>query len=271
MIYCIWYPSGGFGHFINGILTLYGKEFKKPNNHEIKFSSTGDSHKLELVAPKYTASTTNYDYEFDSNYNYSILIDLGINSSSRNFMQALPNAQIIKLCYTDKTWPVVANTMIIKAMKSTVESTIVVDATAWSSDENWVQREKYFLFLRDHYLRNAWQPESDVTCIIIDSLINYDTLKNIIESGGPKLNNFKDLWNEWYASNEKYFAPVTKAQQIIETIKSSKNLDLTNITDIWTQAVIYYFIWLEFGKEVPHNDFKNFFADVGQIRKWLYQ
>jgi len=45
MIYCVWYPSGGFGHFINGILTLHGKGFKRPTN-KIEFSTTGDSHKF---------------------------------------------------------------------------------------------------------------------------------------------------------------------------------------------------------------------------------
>jgi hypothetical protein len=41
--------------------------------------------------------------------------------------------------------------------------------------------------------------------------------------------------------------------------------DLTHITDIWTQAVVYYYIWLEFGIEVPHNDFANFFTNTDQI------
>ena len=30
MIYCVQYPSGGFGHFINAILTLHGVEFVRP-------------------------------------------------------------------------------------------------------------------------------------------------------------------------------------------------------------------------------------------------
>jgi hypothetical protein len=271
MIYCVWYPSGGFGHFINGILTLHGKEFKRPNN-KIEFSATGNSHNLELVAPKYTKYTENYNFEFDSNYNYSVLIDLGINSNSCEFMLSFPNSTIIKMCYTDVSWPIVAKTMIDKAMKSTVESEITVDAVLWEATKDWTQREKYFLFLRDHHLRNAWQPKSDINNnIIIDSLMNYNELKNIIEAIGPELDDFDDLWNKWYLSNKKYFAPVTKAKQIIETIKISKNLDLTSITDIWTQAVIYYFIWLEFGKEVPHNEFEHFFNDVDQIRTWLDQ
>lgn len=267
MIYCVWYPSGGFGRFINGLLTLHGDGFKRPQN-KIKFSATGDSHNLDLVAPKYTE---NYDYEFDSNYNYSVLVDLGINSISRNFIQEFSGAQVIKLCYTDKTWPVVAKTMIIKAMKSEVESEITLDPTAWSSNEVWAQREKYFLFLRDHHLRTAWKPEPGINCILVESLINYHELKDLVELAGPKLTEFKDLWSQWYVSNKKYFVPIAKAQHVIDMIKSSEDINLTSITDVWDQAVIYYFIWLEFGKEVPHNDFENFFKDVEQIRTWIHQ
>jgi len=270
MIYCVWYPSGGFGHFINGILTLHGKDFKRPAN-KIQFSTTGDSHNLELTAPKYTAETTNYHYEFDSNYNYSVLVDLGINSDSRDFIQSFPNATIIKLCYTDLSWPVVAKTMIDKAMRSSIESEIKVDPDLWVSAEPWAQREKYFLFLRDHHLRQAWRAESSVNWITVESMLNYATLKNAIALAGVELDEFKGLWNEWYTNNEQYFASVSKAQQIINKIKKLEDSDLTSITDIWTQAVIYYFIWLEFGKEVPHNDFENFFTNTDQITKWLHQ
>jgi hypothetical protein len=267
MIYCVWYPSGGFGHFINGILTLYGKDFKRPNN-KITFSSTGDSHSLDCVAPKYTK---NYNYKFEPNYNYSVLVDLGINSNDCDFMQQFPGSQTIKLCYTDNTWPVVARTMIVKAMKSTLESEILLDSLSWCSNKNWAQREKYFLFLRDHDLRNRWKPESGISCITIDSMIDYHTLKNSLEQAGPELSEFKPLWNEWYASNEKYFMPVLLSQKIVNALHGDENLDLTDITDIWTQAVIYYFIWLEFGKEVPHNEFSDFFTDVNQIRTWLHR
>ena len=272
MIYCVWYPSGGFGHFINGILTLYGKKFKRPNNN-IKFSLTGDSHSLDLVAPKYTATTTNYNYEFDLNYNYSVLVDLGINSDNSNFMLAFSKAKIIKMCYTDTSWPVVAMTMINKAMKSTIESEVPVDSVLWNSNEAWARREKYFLFLRDHHLRNAWPIETDsnIKCITIDLLVNYIKLKDALEDAGPELSNFEDIWNKWYLHNKKYFVPILQAKQVLEKIKNSEDFDLTNFTDVWTQAVIYYFIWLEWDKEVPHNDFANFFSNTSQITKWIQQ
>lgn len=269
MIYCVWYPSGGFGHFINGILTLYGNGFKRPTN-KIEFSRDGNSHNLELVAPKYQGGTE-YNYKFDTNYNYSILVDLGVNSTDRNFIQVFSSAKIIKMCYTDTSWPVVAQTMINKAMKSTIESELAVDPELWSTDELWAQREKYFLFLREHNLRQAWAPEGGVDCILIESLLDYSKLKDTIEQAGIELAEFKELWNEWLAHNEKYFMPVITAKEVINKIKQQKNIDLANITDIWTQAVIYYFIWLNFKQEVPHNDFQNFFKDTDQIRTWLNQ
>ena len=270
MIYCVWYPSGGFGHFINGILTLHGKDFKRPAN-KIEFSTTGDSHNLELTAPKYTAETVDYHYEFDSNCNYSVLVDLGINSTNRDFILEFPGARFIKVCYTDSSWPIVAKTMIDKAMRSSIESEITVDADSWASAEPWAQREKYFLFLRDHALRKAWHAEPVIDCIFVNEMLNYNRLKYTIERTGIELSEFKGLWKEWYANNEQYFIPVTIAEQVLEKIEDQKSFDLTYITDIWTQAIIYYFIWTKFDKEVPHNDFENFFTNTDQITQWLNQ
>jgi hypothetical protein len=161
--------------------------------------------------------------------------------------------------------------MIDKAMRSSIETEVAVNPGLWTSEESWAQREKYFLFLRDHTLRTAWRTESAIDCISIDSLLDYPRLKHAIECIGIELSEFNDLWREWYACNEKYFVPISIAEQILDKIKHRQSFDLTHIVDVWTQAVIYYFIWIEFGKEVPHNDFKNFFNNVDQITQWLTQ
>jgi hypothetical protein len=175
------------------------------------------------------------------------------------------------MCYTDHSWPVVAKTMINKAMQSTLDTVLAVDSIGWNSSDAWAQREKYFLFLRDHNFRWAWRTEPEMDCVLIDHLQDYVKLKTVIENAGPELCEFKILWNNWYTHNKKYFAPVDQAKQVIVNIKKQQNIKLTDITDIWTQAVIYYFIWLEFGKEVPHNNFEAFFKDTDQIRTWLCQ
>jgi hypothetical protein len=73
MIYCVWYPSGGFGHFINAVLTLHGENFARPKKQQYSFSSSGDSHQLELAAPKFFKNPNNYSFDFDSTLNYSVL------------------------------------------------------------------------------------------------------------------------------------------------------------------------------------------------------
>ena len=112
MIYCIWYPSGGFGHFVNAVISLHGDNFVRPKN-KLEFSDNGDSHLLDLTAPKYFHDNK-YNFTFDDNVNYSVLIDNGINNEGVKFLENFPSAKVIKMCYTDNTWPVIAKTMIDK-------------------------------------------------------------------------------------------------------------------------------------------------------------
>lgn len=261
MIYCVWYPSGGFGHFINAVLTLHGDNFIKPKN-KLTFSKNGNSHNLDLVVPKYTKDCWPGSIEFLHNKNYCVLIDNGINDESEHFKSTFPNSTVVKICYTDHSWPVVARTMIIKAMRSSIEQQLPIDE--WETDEPWACREKYFLFLRDHKLRHAWRPTQDYT-LYIDNLYGnceefFKTLNSIVPT-----EHCPALWQEWRDANAEYINPVEIAKRIISDVNMKVPSDLTHITDVWTQAVIYYYIWLEFGVEVPHNDFANFFAGTDQI------
>jgi hypothetical protein len=126
MIYCVWYPSGGFGHFINAVLTLHGDNFVRPSN-SLKFSKTGDSHNLNLVVPKYLHECWPGGIEFLNDKNYCVLIDNGIDNESTKFKSIFLNSTIIKICYTDRTWPIIARTMIDKAMKSSIEQQLPTD------------------------------------------------------------------------------------------------------------------------------------------------
>jgi hypothetical protein len=100
-------------------------------------------------------------------------------------------------------------------------------------------------------------------------MLNYQLLKSNLELTGVVLEDFKELWQEWYTKNIGYIAPVLRSQSIIDSLKNNINQDLSDITDMWDQAVVYYFIWLEFNQEVPHNDFPNFFKNTTEINQWL--
>jgi len=268
MIYCVWYPSGGFGHFINAILNLHGKNFVRPTN-KIKFSNTGDLHSLDLPAPKYRADPEKYKFEFDQALNYSVLIDNGINNEGERFKNFFPTAHIIKLCYNDVSWPIVAKTMIVKAMHSSINEQLVVDRNKWDIDKSWTVREKYFLFLRDHPLRKAWQPANGVTNLLINDLLDYSQLHNQLSTSGAELSNFESLHRAWQKANKQYINSVKNSQSIVESIKNNVNVNLDYISSIWDQAVLYYFLWINFGQEVPHNDYADFFSDTATIRKCL--
>ena len=262
MIYCVWYPSGGFGHFINAILSLHGKNFVRPKK-QLTFSNNGNSHDLDLIVPKYLHGAWTETFEFEDKKNYSVLIDNGINDESEQFKSVFSTASIIKICYTDYTWPVVARTMIDKAMESSIEHELPV--SNWSTQDLWARREKYFLFLRDHPLRYAWRSNSIDFTLKIDDMFEYSNLLIGVESCGIELDSFDHLWKQWRAANQKYITPIQDAKTIISCVKNNVSFDLEHIIDVWDQAVIYYYIWVAFGIEVPHNDYSNWFTNTHEI------
>ena len=268
MIYCVWYPSGGFGHFVNAVLTLHGKGFVRPKKN-LKFSSNGNSHNLDLVVPKYFKDCWPGGIEFLDNKNYCVLVDNGINNENDAFKSTFPNATVVKICYCKHSWPVVARAMIEKAMASSIEEQLPTNN--WNTDEPWARREKYFLFLRDHPFRHAWKPVNEIEISnneidVAELYQNYDdchtSLNAIVE-----IEDFYPLWKEWRLVNTKYIDPVITATDVLSCVLTKKSEDLTHITDIWTQAVIYYYIWIKFNIEVPHNDFADFFTNTDQIKE----
>jgi len=270
MIYCVWYPSGGFGHFINSVLSTHGKNFVRPVNKTIEFSKNGNAHSVELVAPKYQHDSKYYNFNpKQRTKNYSVLIDNGINNEGEKFRDSFPNAEVIKICYSDKSWPIVARTMIDKAMNSSLTEQLSLDQDLWSQDTKWSQREKYFLFLRDHHLRKQWKPSTHAYNIFIEDMLTYVSMTRVLLKANIRTNEFNDLWNRWYAANYLYIRPIVSAQEIIKDIKQGNNKSLAEITDVWEQAVIYYFLWVEFNQEVPHNDYADFFNETDTIKAWL--
>lgn len=253
-IHCVWYPSGGFGHYVNAVLSLYGKGYARPSNTLI-LSKSGDSHSLSLVAPKYLHEPADYHFSFESDLNYSVLIDNGINNESTRFRQFFPDAKITKICYSDFSWPVIARTMIIKAMNKDFDSEVNIDANRWDTTETWALREKYFLFLRDHHLRAAWKPDSISHPLFLEDFFEYNTFRKTL---GIDFDDFELVHRQWQTANTQYFQPVLTAQKILQG-------QFVPVTDVWTQAVVYYQIWCNYGIEVPSNDYSNWFTSYNDI------
>lgn len=268
MIYCIWYPGGGFGHFVNAILSSYGCNFKRPVTTNYNFSSTGDSHQLPLVLPKYYHDPKTYHYSTDPGVDYSVLIDNGNDNEGDKFRQFFPDSKVIKICYSDFSWPVVANTMISKTSKGSLKEDISTGQD-WETNDNWAVREKYFLYLRDHPYRHMWKPSKDYV-LNIEDLFDFFQLQNKLLSFEVDTQNFSKFWEKWFFANQQYINPVLVAKQLLEQVENNIDQKL-NITDLWTQAIVYYSIWNRYKFEVPHNDLSNFFSSTGEIIKLLKQ
>jgi hypothetical protein len=265
-IFCVWYPSGGFGHFISAVLTLHGTDFVKPNNTTYQFSIDGNSHSSDLTAPKFYSDTANYCFDFTkSDKKYVVLVDSGINNETNGFVEQFSNAQVLKVSYTAATWPIVAFTSIHKAMKSSIHNELAVDSDLWPTKQNWAQREKYFLFLVEHYYRTMWKPAVGCYNLLVDDLLDYQKFYNRLREFGIELTNFSDLWDTWFGLNQVYISPVLLAQQVIDAVRSRSNMDLSFCQDLWTQAVVNYTIWHQFGYIVPANDFADWFNNSDQI------
>jgi hypothetical protein len=264
-IWCIWYPAGGFGHFVNGILTLYGHGFIRPNNKQFNFSDVGDSHALELVAPKYYHDPEEYKFLFDQEGLYSVLVDNGINNETKRFLDYFADSKVIKICYSDHSWPVIARTMIEKGMRVDFDQEVKISADAWPTTENWVLREKYFLFLRDNHLRSAWRADPTCDNLLLDDLVAYTKFKQQLVEFGITTEPFEELWQNWLETNKKYLEPCKIAQNILDSINLNEQYSLNHIVDVWTQAIVYYYIWLKYRFEVPHNDYANWFTNVEDI------
>jgi len=267
MIYCIWYPSGGFGYFVNAVLTLHGKNFHKTTATDAQPSENGNFHNFKLATPKYFHDPKKYQFDFDQYKNYSVLIDNGSNNETDIFKNIFPDSQTIKICYSDFSWPIVAKTMVIKAQQLNFEETIYPEKSKWDSNEDWAIREKYFLYLKDHYLRDRWKPNNNHT-LMIEDMLEYQIFRQRLTQFGIVMNDFSSLWDSWTISNMEYIQPVITAQNIIKSLKQDIPMDVSGLS-LWTQAVVNYFIWLNYNYEIPANDFSAWFDNTQQIKNLL--
>jgi hypothetical protein len=268
MIYCIWYPSGGFGHYINAVISLHGENFVRPANKNLKFSPLGNSHDLELSVRKWHFS---YDYNFTvpaSSKHYSVLVDTGIShDNNTKFINDFNNPYIIKVCYTDWSWAIMLQTSIIKGIKEDFDTHLGIDHLNF----DWEKREQIFLALLNSPIRNKWRDNIHGKTLLIDDLLDYNVFKSKLLSFGIKTDDFYQLWESWYQVNYNYFSGYLNSKKVLDAIKNKTNMSLDMFTSITDQAILYYFIWLEYNLEVPHNTFSNFFEDTNQITKWINQ
>jgi hypothetical protein len=269
MIYCIWYPSAGFGHFINSLLTLRGNNFVRPPTEDFLFSEAGDSHELQVTSPKYNSDLVPYKWNFLYHHNHSVLVDYGIiYEEHQGFKKRFPDSKIIKICYNDHTWPILAQRLsIIKELNVTLNQLVGIN----SDDDDWFKREKIFLFLKNHGARSRWRPSKDCVNLQVEDIQYLPKLISTVSQAGIVLDDISDLHQGWWNANQQYFQSVQIAQQVVDCVNNNTDMRLDNITDLWCQGVIYYYLWLTYHQEPPHNDWQHWLQNTQQINQWLAQ
>jgi hypothetical protein len=114
-------------------------------------------------------------------------------------------------------------------------------------------------------LRKGWKvKDNDDEPLWVDCMLEYQTLQRQINSI-VAIDDFQPVWIKWRRANAAYIDPVVTAQKVLDLVNTKTQCKLDHITDTWSQAVLYYFVWLHHGIEVPHNDFANFFSHTGEI------
>jgi hypothetical protein len=246
------------------MLDRFGHGFQRPNDLGVGFSVNGNSHDMQKTVPPYRRGTMP-DYTFDPALNYSVLIDNGIDYEHTEFLTKFNNCHVLKTCYNSKSWPVIAYTLIAKAMESDLQKELPVDQEHWPTDEDWAVREKYFLYLTEHEYKDLWRADDQFSSIDIASLWDYQVLVDQLTSANIKLEDFAEHHQDWQALNDKYFRPIHQAQTIIDLVKQKTHQDISHITDLWNQAVVNYYIWLEYNIVVPANTYANWFSNTKEI------
>lgn len=276
----IHYPSGGFGHFLYGVIaTCTDGVFCRPES-EIEFSPAGDSHALSLGVTKWIGYSPDFEFiikDWAKNVagTHILLVDSYINQDDFSILRSrFPTNRVIRLCIDHRAVPIVHQTCEQKAEKGTKVD--VYAETHWESRELVSLRYHYAdQHPDDFYLRN-FKPVIDGNTINIpiswfayhfDQLL--DTVENFIE---VKFNREKttQVYCEFIQANKKYFMGPIWADRVLDSLRTGSNIDLSECTSFYDQGYVNYCLEREFNlREIPPYTYKDWFKDTNHIRQML--
>jgi hypothetical protein len=281
----IQYPSGSFGHFTHFVLSNFGKNYVT-SSEQVSFESQlgcGNSHfttsKIEKYYvyddyKEYASTQLPLDYQkITANNKFTTaIIDSGITDDSTAFLDFMPGCKYIRICYDDISWPLSANAFYARVWSevigkiTTATGEITGDMTGWEGTELWEQREKYFLFLRDHHFRKSWQANSmsDLNLNVM-TFLSYDALHSEL-SKITELENFESLYDEFRRSNAAHINWYLTCLDVRNAILQKSRISLAHLRDdLLCQATINYFIQVDYNFEIPAYDYRDWFASTDEI------
>jgi hypothetical protein len=271
------YPSGGYGVYLTRLINKFVTNVVQTND-DFLFDDLGTSHSLPLVVGHIHYGVNRMLHAADSTHwanikkQKYILIPYcpGIpDDTTDNLKNNFPNAKIIKLCYQDNTWPLVFQNCIVKAVQGTSEANVEFDVEKFGVLDDWARRENFSLLFEHHHYRIMWKEHVhdnwlniDISELITDPQNCLEKVANFI--GGSMIN-----LRELPFRHQQFLNANPNTVQHLEILNIVKNLnidrDLTHINQLYHQAVLNFYVQLEFNFVIPANDYANWFTNTKEI------
>lgn len=273
----IHYPSGGFGHFMNALLSLCTDEFYVADSG-IDFSNSGDSHSFLLSAVKW--ARTNPDYKFTPfdwaqglNRRHIVLVDLGIvNDSHTTVRKKFKQNYIVRMCIDQPARSIVYQTCLYKAQKKEFEFEYDAD---WQRREEFTKQYQYCDESQDYFLNN-FQPVDDqnVVNVLISWLFtDFDLVLSTLEVGLDveiRRDQARELHRQFLLVNGRYATGLFWANRILASLDDGSNLDLSDCNTLHDQGYINYLLAKRYQiPEIPAYDYRDWFANTAQISTFI--
>lgn len=271
------YPSGGYGFYFTRLINSFVTNIVKTND-SFEFDQLGTSHLLPLVTghihweQNRTLHIIDSKYQPDVNQQKYILIPYcpGIeNNITENLKHNFPKAKIIRLCYKDNTWPLIFQNCIVKAGMGNLDTDIKFDDKKFGSSEDWARRENFNFIFNDHEFRNMWKEHSherflniDIFEILINPTQCLQQVANFIGSDTQMMDMLPIKHKQFLKANPNTITHL-KILEIINSLNIEQ--DLTHIQQLYSQAVLNFYIQLKFNFVIPTNDYNNWFTNTNEI------
>jgi hypothetical protein len=271
----IHYPSGGFGHFMNVLLSVCSRSFYVANR-AVEFSPSGDSHAFELSAKKWTHDQTDYvfspaDWATGQDLRHIVLVDLGINNDChRTVRKQFPKNQLVRMCIDPAARSIINQTCLFKAQKQTEFN--FVHQHAWQQREE-ISKQYHYCDANSEYYLNKFQPIAD-DCYTLNLpiswlffsfellLTNLETFLGIIVNR----TSATVLHQQFLKNNQCYAQANIWAQTVLDSLESEQHVSLADCTNIHDQGFVNYTIEKQFSlEEIPPYDYQDWFTNTQQI------
>ena len=257
----IHYPSGGFGNYINVLISMCFDAIDTPEK-DFKFSVDGNSHDF----PKST--WCHYEDNIRLFRDDILLVDSGI---ERDYIEPIiekfPNSPIIRMCIDEKSKSIVTQTCRYKAERSQ----FVIDGEWWEQREQYTLMYHYGKENNDYYINNFKPLDGCTNINISDLFVNFDKVLEQLSTvvGSYDKDKAYEIHNGFLESNNRYY----KAEELVNIVQDAlETKNHVELDDYSLHDQGYLLFWLERKyniKEIPPYDYREWFKNTKEIETCL--